>query len=419
MNRLTLISSLTFTVFLASCKEEEKAKPRPMPTVEFVNPIKKTITSWDYYNGRLEAVESVEVRARVSGLLETIHFEEGAQVKEGDLLFTLDKAPFRAAHGVAQAQLSQMQAASDLARSNFERGKQLLGRNAIAKEEVDVREGTLAESLARVQGARAELETTALNLSYTEVRSPITGRIADHFVTGGNLISGGSSDSTLLTTIVSVNPINVRIDADESSVLKYLRLDKEGKRKSARNGDTVVAVELELDGEENFPRKGKIDFVNNSFDPNTATLRARAVFENDDGILTPGMFAKVRLPGRGEYEATLIPELAIQTQQSLTTVLTVGDDNKVKSVAVELGPAEGKMRVIESELPLDARVIVSGLTKAKPGAEVKSKPFQESSNKEEPANPNEPKTAEEEAKEDTPEVTAEPDGEAANEAPAN
>ena len=341
MNRLTLLTTLSLTVLLASCKKEEEApKKRPMPTVEFVNPIQKTITSWDYYNGRVEAVESVEVRARVGGMLETIHFEEGAIVEKGDLLFTLDKAPFLAAKGVAQAQLAQMEAAVGLAKSNFERGKKLLERNAIAKEEVDVREGALAESIAQVQGARAELETTTLNLSYTEVRSPISGRIADHFITGGNLISGGSSDSSLLTTIVSIDPIFVRIDADESSVLKYLRLAKEGKRKSAR--EAVVSVGMELDGEEDYPRKGEIDFVSNSFDANTATLRARAIFENGDGILTPGMFAKVRLPGRGEYQATLIPELAIQTQQSLTTILTVGDDNKVKSQVVTLGPCGRK-----------------------------------------------------------------------------
>ena len=376
MNRRTLFTALSLTVLLASCREEEAPKARPPATVEYVNPVQKTITSWDYYNGRLEAVESVEVRARVGGMLETIHFEEGAIVEKGDLLFTLDKAPFLAAQGVAKAQLAQMEATVDLARSNFERGKQLLERNAIAKEEVDVREGGLAESIAQVQGARAELEATTLNLSYTEVRSPISGRIADHFITGGNLISGGSSESSLLTTIVSIDPIFVRIDADESSVLKYLRLAKEGKRKSAR--ESVVSVGMELDGEEDYPRKGEIDFVSNSFDANTATLRARAIFDNEDGILTPGMFAKVRLPGRGEYQATLIPEVAIQTQQSLTMILTVGPDNKVKSQVVTLGPAEGKMRVIESELPLDTKVIISGLTKARPGAEVNAKPAEDS-----------------------------------------
>ena len=224
MKHLILFTTLSLTVFFVSCKKEEAPKKRPMPTVEFVNPIQKTITSWDYYNGRLEAVESVEVRARVGGMLETIHFEEGAIVEKGDLLFTLDKAPFQAAYGVAQAQLSQMEASVELARSNFERGKKLLERNAISKEEVDVREGSLAESIAQVQGARAALETTALNLSYTEVRSPISGRIADHFITGGNLISGGSSDSSLLTTIVSIDPIFARIDADESSVLKVSAL---------------------------------------------------------------------------------------------------------------------------------------------------------------------------------------------------
>ncbi|MDP0490075.1 MAG: efflux RND transporter periplasmic adaptor subunit [Verrucomicrobiota bacterium JB023] len=376
MHHSVIVSPLLLGLFLTSCREPESAAtPPPPPTAEFVHPVQKEITSWDYYNGRLEAVESVEVRARVSGMLEQIHFDAGAKVNKGDLLYTIDKAPFLAAHRAAEAELEQAEASAALAESNYTRGQKLLERNAIAKEEVDVREGTLAQAKARVQAARAQLETTALNLSYTEVRSPISGRIADHFITVGNLISGGTAQSTLLTTIVSIDPIYVRIDADESSVLKYLRLEQEGKRESARN--TSVPVEMALDGDEGFPRKGHIDFVNNSFDSGTATLRARAVFPNEDGFLTPGMFAKVRLPGRGEYTATLIPEVALQTQQNLTLISTLDEENIVRSEVVTLGPVHGDMRVIESELPLGTRVIVSGLTRVRPGAPATPKPAEQ------------------------------------------
>ena len=379
MSRFLIIPATLFAFASISCKKEEKGGAPPPPTVEFVNPVKEEITSWDYYNGRLEAVESVEVRARVSGLLEEIHFKPGARVEKGDLLFTLDKAPFIAAKKAAEAEVSQARASAELAQSNFQRGQRLLERNAIAKEEVDVRAGSLAETEAQVQAALAELDTADLSLSYTEVLSPISGRIADHFITVGNIISGGTADSTLLTTIVSTDPIFARIDADESSVLKYLRLEQEGKRASARN--TTVPVEMALDGDEGFPLKGKIDFVNNSFDVDTATLRARAIFTNEDGIMTPGMFTKVRLPGRGKYEAILIPEAAIQTLQSLTTVLVVDGDNKVQSKAVTLGPTHGDMRVIESELSTDERVLVTGFTRLRPGTEVTPKLYERASEK--------------------------------------
>ncbi|WP_411826242.1 efflux RND transporter periplasmic adaptor subunit [Luteolibacter sp. AS25] len=368
MPRILLISATILSVTLVSCKKETKEAPPSPTTVDFVNPKQEEITSWDYYNGRLEAVESVEVRARVSGLLEKVHFKPGANVEKGDLLFTLDKAPFLAAKRADEAQVAQTTASADLARSNYARAQELLKRNAIAKEEVDVRAGNLAETEAELQAALAELETAELNLSYTDVRSPISGRISDHFITIGNIISGGTADSTLLTTIVTIDPIYARIDANEASVLKYLRLEQEGKRASARN--EPVPVEMALNGDEGFPLKGQIDFVNNSFDPNTATLRARAIFPNESGIMTPGMFTKVRLPGRGEYEATLIPEIAIQSLQSLTTVLVIDEENIVRSKPVKLGPAYGQMRVIESDLPTDSRVVVSHLTTLRAGTKV-------------------------------------------------
>ncbi|GAA5484226.1 efflux RND transporter periplasmic adaptor subunit [Haloferula sargassicola] len=374
MSSSPVVSSLLLALFVASCskKDDPQKSAPPPPTVEFVHPVRKDIISWDEYNGRLEAIDSVEVRARVSGMLEQIHFTDGQKVEEGDLLFTLDRAPFEAALKAAEAQLEQARASEKLAQSNFTRAQKLLERNAIAKEEVDIRQGTLAEAAASVQAAEAQVETAQLNLGYTEVRSPITGQISDRYVSVGNLISGGTAQSTLLTSIVSLQPIYCRIDADESTVLKYLRLDQEGKRESARTRQ--VPVEMALDGDEGFPRNGKVDFVNNAFDPSTATLRARATFPNEDGFLLPGMFAKLRLPGRGEYTATLVPEVAIQTQQDLTTVLTVDGENTVRAQPVTLGPKHGDMRVIESDLPTETRVIVSGLTMARPGGKVNPKP---------------------------------------------
>ena len=360
---------LTFVMgCVPACNDSASPPKRPPTAVNFVYPVQNRITAWDEYTGRLEAVEDVELRARVSGLLESIHFEDGQLVRKGDLLFTIDPKPFQADLSAAEADLNQARAASHLAKVNLERGQDLLKRNAIAREGVDIREGDYAQAEARVEAAVARVAAARLSLGYTEVRAPIGGRASDRFVTEGNLISGGTAESTLLTTIVSVDPIFCRIEADESSVLKYMRLNQQGKRESAR--DTRIPVEMGLSDDKDYPRNGYIDFVNNSFDTATATLRARAVFPNEDGFLTPGMFARVRLPGRGEITATLVPEIAIQTQQDFTSLLTVDDGNLVKVTPVTLGPRHGRMRVIESELPLDTRVIVTGLTSIFPGTTV-------------------------------------------------
>ncbi|MBK1834889.1 efflux RND transporter periplasmic adaptor subunit [Roseibacillus ishigakijimensis] len=367
-----LISSL-FLCFLPSCHQEEEAPAapqRPPAVVQFVHPVQKEITAWDEYTGRLEAVNEVEVRARVSGLLERVNFTDGQLVEEGDLLFTIDREPFEAELAAAQADLAQAETERDLARSNYQRGQALLERNAIAAEDVEVRKGTFAGAEARVQAQRARVRIAQLNLEYTEVRSPITGRTADRFVSAGNLISGGTAQSTLLTTIVTVDPIYCRIEADEASVLKYMRLNLAGKRESAREGG--LEIQMGLGDDEGFPRVGRIDFVNNAFDTGTATMRARAVFDNDDGFLTPGMFARVRLPGRGEYTAMLVPEIAVQTQQSFTSLLTVGEGEVVEVTPVTLGPLQGEMRVVEGELDTETRVIVSGITQARPGAPVQA-----------------------------------------------
>lgn len=367
-------SILTAAVLtLAGCsKQAPTAQAPPPPLVEFVNPAREKIIVWDEYTGRLEATEHVEVRARISGMLEKVHFTDGAIVEKGDLLFSIDPKPFEAALAAAKADLIQAQARRDLAKSNLKRGEQLLKRNAIAGEEVDIRRGTFASEEAKVQAAQARVDSAQLNLDYTQVRAQVSGRTADHFVSEGNLISGGSAQSTLLTTIVTIDPIYCRIEADEGSVLKYMRMNLAGERESARDAD--VPVQLGLADEEGFPHQGKLDFVNNSFDQATATMRARVTVPNKDELLTPGMFARVRLPGRGEFEATLVPELAIQTTQSLTFLLTLDENDIIRSTAVKLGPNYGDMRVIESDLPLDTRVIVSGMLMARPGVPATAKP---------------------------------------------
>lgn len=374
MKKLIWITSTLAITALASCnkKEAQQPAPRPKPLVEFVHPVQQEIIAWDQYNGRLEAMESVEVRARVGGMLEKIHFKDGQMVNQGDLLFSIDSKPFDTALAAAKADMTQAESARNLAQTNFERGQKLLERNAISKEEVDIRAGDFAVAKAKVQAAKARYDSAQLNMDYAEVRAPISGRIADNYVSTGNLISGGSAQSTLLTSIVSVSPIYCRIDADEASVLKYMRLDQEGKRKSAR--DHKVQVELAVTGDVGYPRKGYIDFVDNALNPQTATLRARTIFENKDRLLIPGMFAKVRLPGSGKFMATLVPERAIQSQQDFTSILTLDASDVVQVTPVKLGPSYGKMRAIEGDLPEGTRVLVSGLINARPGVPVQAKP---------------------------------------------
>jgi len=370
---------LAFALLAVGCGNDEggdsASTERPPPLVKFVNPVQEEIISWDEYTGRLEAVDHVEVRARVGGMLKKIHFEDGATVEKGDLLFSIDPRTFEADLAAARAELEQAKASRKLAQSNLKRGRSLLERDAISKEEVDARGGTYAEAEAGVQAAQARVERAELQLSFTKVHAPVDGRVSDEYVSEGNLISGGSAESTLLTTIVSIDPIHCRIEADEGSVLKYMRLAQSGERESAR--ESRIRVEMGLTGEEGYPRTGYINFVDNAFDTDTATLRARAIFENEDRFLTPGMFARVRLPGTGKFLATLVPLRAVQTQQDSTSLLLVDGENRVRQKTVKLGPVhEGDRQVIETELDDDARVIVSGIQAARPGEKVRAEPLE-------------------------------------------
>lgn len=383
-------------------------------SVTVATPLRMPIVEWDEYVGRLAPLESVDVRARVSGYLASTTFEEGQMVKAGDILATIDQRPFLAevsrteadlgaakaqlgqatsAAGQAQAELKRAEVSYTLAQSRQRRAEGLSERNAIPAEEAEIRtaEASQAESdvavahaeidaaqsavvaaEAAVSVAEATLETAKLNLQYTEVRAPITGRVSRRYVTEGNLVSGGTNDSTLLTTIVSVDPIHCYFDADEQAYLKYVRLAREGVRASSRDvrNPVYIALSNEHDG---YPHWGHMDFVENRLDNNTGTIRGRAIFPNKNGDLTPGLFARVRIPGSPKYDAILIPDLAISTDQAEKFVLLVDDKNRIKRQTVTLGPMSHGLRVIRKGLKGDERVVLTGQQRARPGAEVSVK----------------------------------------------
>ena len=363
------LSSLAVAPLVACGADEASHAAPPPPTVEYVLPIQREIVDWDEFTGRLEAVESVDVRARVSGYLESIHFEDGQVVEQGDLLFVIDPRPFQAELDMRVAEMEQLRVARDLAATNVERGRKLLESRAIAAEDVDVRESALAEAGAALLAAQARVDAAKLDVDFTHVTAPIAGRISDHFVSVGNLISGGDAQSTLLTTIVTMDPIHARIEADESTVLSYLRLNAAGKRQSAR--DYEAPVQLGLADEDDFPHAGVIDFVDNRFDAGTATMRARARIPNPDGLLLPGMFARVRIMGEAPRTALLVPDKAVQTDQTMRYVLVVGDGDVVQYRPVEVGTlTEDGLREVRQGLEATDRVVAGGLFAARPGVVV-------------------------------------------------
>ncbi len=382
----------------------------PPPSVTVAKPIIRQIVEWDRYTGRLAAVDSVEIRARVSGYLESIHFGEGQLVKKGDLLAVIDQRPFEADLArekatleeakarlarskalLAQAQAENVRAtsASNLAKSRLANAEQALATNSIAKEQVDVRESEYAQAQADVEATRAAIasaeaeiasaeaaihtaevrvERAELDLSYTRVTAPISGRISNRLVTKGNLIQGGTTGATAITDIVSLDPIHVYFDANEQAFLKYLRLADKGERPSSRESKNPVYVAL-MD-EEGYPHRGHIDFVDNRLDPETGTMRGRGILRNPDLLLTPGLFATVRVPGSARYDAVMTEDKAIGSNQTQRFVYVVDAENKVTVQPVKLGPMIDGLRVIREGLTGEERVIVGGVQRVQPGSVV-------------------------------------------------
>lgn len=340
----------------------------PKPAVDIAQPLVQTVREWDQYTGRFEAVERIELRARVSGYLNSVHFEDGQLVNKGDLLFVVDPRPLEASLAAAKASLASAQAELKLAETDLKRGEELLRRKVTAVAEVDRRRSQRDVAAANVLVARANVRTAELNLGFTNIRAPIDGRMSDRRVDVGNLIGGGSQGATLLTTIVSQDPIHFVFDVSEQAYLKYARLIASGERPGSR--DTPNPVYIRLTDETGWPRRGFMNFVDNVLGQETGTVRGRAVVENTDRFLQPGMFGEVRLLGSGDYEAVLIPDSAILFDQATRIVMVVDDKNTVRVKRVETGPIIDGLRVVRKGLTGDDRVIVSGVQRVRAGAPV-------------------------------------------------
>lgn len=340
----------------------------PPPAVTVTQPVSKDVTEWDEYQGRIEPVASVQIRARVNGYLESIHFTDGAEVKQGDLLFVIDPRPYQANLDRAQADLAAAQTRFELASNDLTRAERLLKAKAISEEEADARAKTEREAAAAIQSSAASVEMAQLNMEYTHVTAPISGRIGRKMMTVGNLVNANQGTSSVLATIVSMDPIYCYFDADEGAILKYQKLAREGKEASLNGGK--VPCEIELGNETGFPHKGLLDFVDNRVDSETGTLEVRGLFDNHDRILQPGFFARARVPGSSKYPALLIPDLAVGTDQSQKFVFIVDDKDTVQYVPVMLGPLIDGMRVVRSGLKPGDWVVINGLMTIRPGVKV-------------------------------------------------
>ena len=342
--------------------------PPAMP-VTVSEPIAKRVTQWDEYSGRFEAVASVEVRARVSGFIDKIDFRDGQLVKIGDPLFTIDKRPYEIAVESAEAEVARNKAQVDLAELQVGRGASLISSRTITEAEQDSRKSTLAVARAQLKSAEAALRNAQLNLEWTRVTAPIAGRISDRKVDAGNLISGGQTGATLLATIVTLDPIRFVFDISEADHLRYNRLILSGALASSRDGANPVRIRLS--DETDWKRTGKVDFVDNAMTARSGTIRVRALVDNKDQLLTPGIFGRLQLFG-GEYDALLIPDSAIISDQARKIVFTVGDDGVVHAKPVTLGTLVDGLRVIRSGLAPTDKVVLDGLANpmVRPGAKV-------------------------------------------------
>jgi RND family efflux transporter MFP subunit len=360
---------LAALIGLSGCGNDATATAQaPAPQVSVASALEREVTEWDEFTGRVEAVESVEIRPRVTGYIESVNFSEGSTVRKGDLLFVIDPRPYRAELSKAEAELARAVARSELAASDAARSKSLVDIKAVSREEYDTRVNASREATANVAAARAAVDATKLNLEFTRVTSPITGRVSKAAVTAGNLVTGGSNAATLLTTVVSLDPIYVTFEGDEQIYLKYTALAQRGERQSSR--DVANPVLMGLANETDYPRRGSMVFVDNQVDPRTGTIRARAAFENKDGFLTPGLFARVKLLGHNSFQAVLVDDRAIGTDQSQKFVYVVDAANKVVYRPVKVGRLTDGLRIVLQGLQPGETVIVNGLQRVRPGVVV-------------------------------------------------
>ncbi len=339
------------------------------PVVTVAQPLARHVVEWDEYTGRFEASERVDVRARVSGYVDRVQFGDGTDVKQGDLLFTIDQRPFQIALTSAEADLSRAQAQVVLNQADYQRALELVKTAATPVHDLDQRRANLQTSQAQVLSAQAALRNAQLNLEWTEVRAPISGRVSDRRVDPGNLVAGGQAGATLLTTIVKLDPIYFVFDGSEADYIRYLRLGAEGRRVSSRVAQNPVRVQLA--DETGWPHTGHMEFVDNEVSARSGTIRGRAVLDNHDLFLTPGTFARMQLYG-GTLEALLIPDDAVVSDQGRKVVFTVGGDSKILPKPIKLGGFALGLRVVQGGLGPADRIVIAGLANpfVRPGAAV-------------------------------------------------
>ncbi|WP_313045572.1 efflux RND transporter periplasmic adaptor subunit [Brevundimonas sp.] len=353
-------ASALMAAALYGCSKGQEAPAQGAPPVTVAAPLSQQVVDWDEFTGRFEAPRSVDVRARVGGYIQSVHFKDGDFVRQGQLLFTLDPRPAQAALASARAQLAQGQAQLTLARTELTRAEGLLASQAVSQAEVDAKRGAVQTAEAAVAAANAAIRARQLDVEFTRVTAPISGRVSDRRVDPGNLIGGGSSAGDVLTTIVSSSPIYFVFDGSEALALKYQR--------DARNGSAPIRIRLQ--DETSYDRTGTLDFTDNAIDASSGTIRLRAVVQNADGFLKPGMFGHAQLAGSGGYAAMLVPDSAVVTDGPRKVVYVVAKDGTVGAKPVQLGPLANGLRVVRTGLTPDDRVIINGLQRARPGQKV-------------------------------------------------
>lgn len=356
MRYINTFATLCSLLLLCACSPEKPAQPQmSAPKVDVSHPIRAVINEWDEYTGRFEAVEQVEIRSRVSGYLQSVNFADGQMVEKGDVLFVVDQRPFNIALKSAQSRF-------DLAEKELKRGRELRNKNSISQEDVDKRTN-------QFELATAQLDEAKLNLEFTEVKTPISGLVGRDLVNPGNLVNGTATSASLLTTVVSVNPIHFYFTAGERDLLKYIRLQQTDQRESSRTKANPVKIKLQ--DEDEFVHEGFMDFVDNRVDISTGTIQGRAILDNPNGSILPGIFGRMRLLGRKDLSTVLIPDSCIGTDQSRKFVYVIDEQNTVSRKFVKTGKLYTReLRVIESGIDETDRIVVNGLLRARAGATV-------------------------------------------------
>ena len=372
--RLTMAGvSILAAAVLTACSgsHAEEAGMPPPPSVSAAPVLVKQVSQWDDFSGRVEAVESVELRPRVSGYIDKVNYVEGQEVKKGDVLFTIDARSYRAELDRATAELNRARTQAQVSRSEADRARRLSDQQAISTETWEQRRAVSEQALAQVQAAQAAVDAARLNMEFTQVRAPINGRAGRAMVTAGNLVTAGDSAS-VLTTLVSLDKVHVYFDADEGTFLRYAQMARKGERPSER--DSELPVKVGLSGETGYPHEGKVDFLDNQVTRSTGTIRVRALLDNADRAFTPGLFARVQLLGSGQFQAMLIDDKAVLTDQDRKFVYVVDKDNKAQRRDIQLGRNADGLRIVEQGLKAGDRVIIDGVQKVfMPGMPVQAK----------------------------------------------